>query len=316
MKFVVFGSPYRRLGLLQDERILDLALAASGDDSGVFASLSSLIESGSRGLELAAALGEKFRSYDQPGLLTDVADAQLHAPFPGKRFAFAGGNNATHVANGFTNRGKPTTPDEVTAQVRSGRAGGFWVVSEPVGPGAEVPIPRAANGLFDYEGEVAVILGRTGKRLSAPEWEDRIWGAVLVIDWSIRDATSLGSRLPFYGHKIFDRSKSLGPWVSVGELDPSDCEVETRVNGEVRQRFSTKDMIHSFGELLAEMSEDLTLVAGDVLSGGTGPGTAVDATPLDPDGGSSPALYLKPGDYVEVSSPGLGSLQARVVADR
>jgi 2-keto-4-pentenoate hydratase/2-oxohepta-3-ene-1,7-dioic acid hydratase in catechol pathway len=171
----------------------------------------------------------------------------------------------------------------------------------------------SANGLFDYEGEVAVVLGKGGKRLTADQGEDLVWGTTLVIDWSIRSQT-LETRLPFYAHKNFDRSKSIGPWIAVNEVDPGNCEVETRVNGRVRQRFNSSAMIYSFGELLEQMSEYLTVLPGDVLSGGTGPGTAVDSTVAGLEGPVPLDLFLKAGDTVEVTSPGLGSLSARVVS--
>lgn len=314
MKFVVFG-PEARLGTLQGDRILDLVAAArairAADEGAVFSSLLTLIEAGDRALDLVRTLTEKLDGSDRPGLHCDVAASQLHAPFPGRRFALAGSNNAAHVANAYTNRGQPTSANEIYARTRRGKAGGFWVVSRPVGPGADIEMPRSANGLFDYEGEIAVVLGRGGKRLAADHWKDHVWGATLVIDWSIR-SQSLQNRMPFYAHKNFDCSKSIGPWIAVDEVDPTCCQVRTRVNGQLRQDFNTHDMIHSFGELLEQMSEDLTLLPGDVLSGGTGPGTAVDSTiaaaqeplPLD--------LFLKPGDTVEVNSPGLGSLNARI----
>lgn len=318
MKFVVFG-PEGRLGVVQEERILDLARAArpegaAGEAEPAFASLLALIESGDRGLDLVRGLMETYEGADRPGLHADLMTAQLHAPFPGQRFALAGSNYAAHVANAYTNRGRPMTAEEVYAKTRQGRAGGFWVVSRPAGPDADIRIPKSADGLFDYEGEVAVVLGKGGKNLTSDQWDERVWGTTLVIDWSIRSQTRLANRQPFYAHKNFDGSKSIGPWIAVDEVDPTSCEVETRVNGEVRQRFNSRDMIHSFGELLEQMSEDLTLLPGDVLSGGTGPGTALDTTVAEHEGPVSSDLFLGAGDTVTVSSPGLGSLQAHVVA--
>ncbi|WP_435593624.1 fumarylacetoacetate hydrolase family protein [Nocardia sp. bgisy118] len=318
MKFVVYGQQ-GRLGVIQGDRILDLALAAHAggtvaDDGEVFTSLLTLIEAGDRGLDRVRRLLEQFEATDQPGLHTDLSATHLHPPFPGRRFAFAGGNYAAHVARGYANRGRPITAEEVYSKTREGKAGGFWVVSPPAGPHSDIPVPNSADGLFDYEGEVAVVLGKGGKRLSADRWENRVWGTTLVIDWSIRSHTEIAFQAPFYAHKNFDHSKSIGPWITVDEVDPNCCEVETRVNGQVRQRFNSRDMIHSFGELLEQISEDLTLLPGDVLSGGTGPGTAVDSTIADPDGRLPLDLFLKAGDIVEVTSPHLGSLQARIVA--
>lgn len=321
MKFVVFGAD-EALGMVHGDRILDLATAASTDGGSenattVFGSLLTLIEAGDRGLNLAAELMDKYAGSDRPGVNLDLQTTPLRAPFPGRRLAFAGNNFATHVANAFTNRGNPKNAEDIYAEGRKSKATGFWVISPPVGTGAEIPVPRAANGvdaLFDYEGEVAVVLGRGGKRLRAQEWEPRIWGTVLMIDWSLRPPTGLAGARPFYGHKNFDASKSLGPWISVGEVDPMNCQVQTRVNGDVRQDFNTAEMTYSYAELLEQIAEDLTLLPGDILSGGTGPGTAMDATKADADGPGPLDLYLDPGDAVVLSSPELGALRGRVVA--
>lgn len=322
MKLVVFG-PDARLGVLQGDRILDLtrAAAAGGFSESVrmeggqsfFASLLQLIESGDRGLDLVRSLSEKFGGSDQPGLHVGLAAVSLKAPFPGRRFALAGSNYAAHVADAYTNMGKPISAAEVYAKARRGKAGGFWAVDPPVGPGAAIPFPSGCKGLFDYEAEVAVVLGRGGKRIKAEQWPERVWGTTLVIDWSVRSQDLLASQQPFYAHKVFDSSKCMGPWIAVDEADPACCDVVTRVNGQVRQRFNSRDMVHSFGELLEQMSEDLTLQPGDVLSGGTGPGTAADKTVPGPDGRLPLELFLKPGDTVEVTSPQIGSLQARIV---
>lgn len=313
MRIVVFG-PSRRLGTLHEDRILDLdrAAAAKRRDSEPFRSLQSLIDTGDRGLDLIRELEGAFDP-DRPDVFLDPSSVELHAPFPGQRFALAGSNNAEHVANALANRGQDITAEQVRTRTRQGKAGGFWVVSTPVGPGAEVPVPSSADGLFDYEAEVAIVLGKGGKRIKAEDWRDYVWGCTLVIDWSLRSDDLATMHQPFYAHKIFDASKSLGPFIAVDDVDPANCEVQTQVNGEVRQHFNTNGMIHSYGELLEQMSADLTLRAGDLLAGGTGPGTAIDSTVVDGPGPISRGLFLKAGDTVTVSAPDLGSLTASIV---
>ncbi|MEU0265117.1 fumarylacetoacetate hydrolase family protein [Nocardioides sp. NPDC006303] len=317
MRIVVYGDQ-RRLGAIQDHRILDLGKAADSDPAcrGVFASLLTLIESGERGLDMVGELLERFEGSDRPDLHVELENAHLHAPFPGRRLAFAGSNNPDHVAAALVNHGQDVTAAEIRERTRRGPAGGFWVVSPPVGPGSEVTVPRGSDGYFDYEGEVAIVLARGGKRIAAEDWRDHVWGTTLVIDWSVRGRTLAESKRPFYAHKIFDGSTSLGPWISVGEVDPLDCSVETRVNGDLRQKFNSGDMIHTYGELLEQMSEDLTLLPGDLLGGGTGAGTAVDSTRPAADGTLPLDRFLKPGDRVEVSAARLGTLMARVVGDQ
>ena len=100
----------------------------------------------------------------------------------------------------------------------------------------------------------------------------------------------------------------------VGETNPFASDVETLVNGEVRQSFNTRDMVFSFGEYLEYLSRDLTLYAGDIISGGTAAGTAADSSPLLDDGTSAPDRYLKPGDAVDIRSPAVGTLRTHIVA--
>ena len=325
MKFVVFG-PESRVGLLNADKVLDLASAANASADGplrsagggqfMFTSLLHLIESGDRGLDAARTLNEAFAGSGEPGVELDVASVRLRAPFPGQRLALAGANYADHVAQAFTNFGQPITPEATYEQARQKMMGGFWVVSPPVGSGARIEVPSRANGLFDYEGEVAIVLGKGGKRLKADDWTDRIWGSTLLIDWSVRSSSLGEGRQPFYTQKIFDGSKSLGPCISVGEVDPGDIDVETRVNGEIRQQFNTSKMMYSFAEVLEHLSQDLTLLAGDVLSGGTGAGTAFDTTVPEADGTIPRDLFLDAGDEVELSSPVHGSLTASIVASK
>ena len=92
--------------------------------------------------------------------------------------------------------------------------------------------------------------------------------------------------------------------------------METLVNGELRQRFNTRDMVFTFGEYLEYLSRDFTLYPGDVISGGTAAGTAADSSELLPDGSSAPEHFLKPGDLVEMRAASIGSLRTRVVAKK
>jgi acylpyruvate hydrolase len=106
----------------------------------------------------------------------------------------------------------------------------------------------------------------------------------------------------------------MGPCIAVGELEPTNIDMETLVNGECRQRFNTRDMVFTFGEYLEYLSRDFTLYPGDIISGGTAAGTAADSSELLPDGTSAPQRFLKPGDVVEMRSPPIGSLRTRVVS--
>jgi acylpyruvate hydrolase len=181
-----------------------------------------------------------------------------------------------------------------------------------VGPDGEVIYPARADRL-DYEGELAIVLGKRGIDIKPATAREYIWGVTLLGDWSIRSPGEPNGHYKFAMTKNFDTSCSLGPCIAVGETDPFATDVETLVNGERRQAFNTRDMVFSFGEYLEYLSRDLTLYPGDIISGGTAAGTAADSSPRLPDGTSPPERYLKPGDTVEIRSPAVGSLRAKVV---
>jgi 2-keto-4-pentenoate hydratase/2-oxohepta-3-ene-1,7-dioic acid hydratase in catechol pathway len=338
VKVVVFG-PERRTGVLRDGQVVDGSGAYARyarDREGaarpralaaalVPADLAGLIESGPEGLRrLEAAVdhvlgagGDRLGVDGEP-LCHPEDQVTLHAPLAaGARVACAGGNYGDHAAAMAAKRpdARPFSSDDAAAEVRKRGIWGFWKVDRtPQGAAGEVIYPARTQRL-DYEGEVAVVLGRRGKDIAADaDWRPYVWGVTLVCDWSVRDANEGSGALKFAMQKNFDTCLSLGPCIVVGEVDPANVDVETLVNGERRQRFNSRSMIFSFGEYMAHLSKDMTLYPGDVISGGTSAGTAQDSSPLQPDGRAAPEKFLKVGDRVEVRSPAIGTLAARIVA--
>ena len=204
-----------------------------------------------------------------------------------------------------------------TRRFRKAGFWGFWKLArEILGPDGELVYPERCNRL-DYEGEIAIVLGKRGVDLKPSQLKDFVWGVTMLADWSIRaPRDTSGGPLNFAFPKNFDTSCSLGPCIAVGEGDPTNVDIETLVNGERRQRFNTHDMVFTFGEYLEHLSRDFTLYPGDIISGGTAAGTAADSSELLPDGSSAPERFLKPGDLVEMNSPSIGSLRTRVVAKK
>jgi 2-keto-4-pentenoate hydratase/2-oxohepta-3-ene-1,7-dioic acid hydratase in catechol pathway len=183
-----------------------------------------------------------------------------------------------------------------------------------MGPEAKIEIPARANGLFDFEGEPAVVLGKRAKDIKAKDFPAYVWGVTMLIDWSVRDEVwPPAPANPLIFAKNFDCSKSIGPCIAVDEVNVDDWQVDTVVNGKLRQSHSTRDMIFSFGEVLEYLSQDFTFFPGDMLSGGTGAGTGIDTMVPNKDGTWPRDTYLKPGDTVEVKSAALGSLVGHVV---
>jgi 2-keto-4-pentenoate hydratase/2-oxohepta-3-ene-1,7-dioic acid hydratase in catechol pathway len=244
-----------------------------------------------------------------------VKDVELHAPWPGRRIACAGGNYGDHLLGMDINmRGnKDSTLEKVVARTREAGNWGFWKVPANVaGPDDELPYP-ARTRYLDYEGEAAIVIGKRGKNVKAGQLKEYVWGVTLMNDWSIRDGGGQPRLMSFNLGKNFDGSTSMGPCIVVGELEPDNVDVELRLNGEVRQKYNTKDMIFSFGEVLEFLTADFTFVPGDVISGGTAAGTAADSTKVLPDGTRPVERFLKKGDVVELSSPKIGLLRNKIV---
>jgi len=326
MKIVVYG-PDKRTGALQDGKVVDLSYAYAKylyerraapralelAEALVPSDLARLIEGGPAALEHAqTALDYLFKEAqdhkDPRGeSVVHVHDAvQIHAPRPkGTRMACAGSNFTTHRERMTRRSGRDVRPPFIW---------GFWKIPhEGVAPDGDVIYPARCDRL-DYEGELAVILGKTGKDLRPSDLEDFVWGVTLFCDWSIRSPREPLGPMNFAVPKNFDTSYSLGPCIVVGEFDPANVDIETFVNGERRQAHNTRDMTFSFAQYLEYLSRDLTLYPGDLICSGTGEGTAADASPVNPDGSQPPDLFLKPGDRVEIRSPQIGSLRARIVA--
>jgi 2-keto-4-pentenoate hydratase/2-oxohepta-3-ene-1,7-dioic acid hydratase in catechol pathway len=172
--------------------------------------------------------------------------------------------------------------------------------------GHDTPLvrPRESEQL-DYEGELAIIIGKGGRRIPSEQALGHIAGLTLVNEGTLRDWVRHAKFNVTQG-KNFDSSGSIGPWmVTADDFDGfGDIPVQTRVNGELRQDDTTASLIFSFSDLIAYISSFTTLTPGDVISTGTPPGAGARL---------EPPVFLKPGDLVEISSPQIGTLSNGVV---
>lgn len=179
------------------------------------------------------------------------------------------------------------------------------VPSAQVGHLEAVVAPDASNS-FDYEGEVAVVIGRRGRHIRADDALDHVLGLTPFMDGSVREFQRHSSQ--FTPGKNFDRSGSFGPWLTtLDEIDDLDSvTVTTTVDGEQLQRAPLADLITPIPELIAYCSTFTTLEPGDVIATGTpgGVGAARD-----------PQRFLRPGMTVEVDVSGVGTLRNPVVAE-
>ena len=157
---------------------------------------------------------------------------------------------------------------------------------------------------LDYEGEVALVIGRAGRRIPQSEALSHVAGYTICNEGTIRDWLRHGKFNVTPG-KNFERTGSLGPWLVTGdEIGTQPMRIITRVNGEIRQNDTTDRMIFSIPFLISYVSRFCTLEPGDILVTGTptGAGARLD-----------PPRYLKPGDVVEIEVSGIGILRNRVI---
>ena len=160
---------------------------------------------------------------------------------------------------------------------------------------------------LDYEGEIVLIIGKSGRRIPREEASNHIAGMTIMNEGSIRDYLRHAKFNVTQG-KNFEASGSLGPWmVTKDEINPISClEVITRGNGELRQNDTTDSLMFPFDYLIIYLSTFYHLKPGDIIATGTpnGAGARFD-----------PPKYLKEGDLVEVEVPGIGILSNKIISE-
>ncbi|GKV65249.1 MULTISPECIES: fumarylacetoacetate hydrolase family protein [unclassified Sporosarcina] len=179
------------------------------------------------------------------------------------------------------------------------------VPDSQVGHQEEILLPKESNDL-DYEGEIAIVIGKKGRRIKETDAYDYIAGYSCYNDGSIRDWQL---RTDQWGPgKNFDKTGAFGPWmVSRDEIkDGEALTLETRVNGEVRQKTTTNLLIFPIPKLISFISTFTTLNPGDVIVTGTPGGVALKR---------DPQVFLKEGDVVEIEVSKIGTLLNKVKAE-
>lgn len=175
--------------------------------------------------------------------------------------------------------------------------------SSIVGHGVDLVRPKASVW-FDFEGELAVVIGKRGRAIPAASAYEHVAGYSCFNDGSIRDFQRHTTQ--FWAGKNFDRSGSLGPWlVTADEFgDPAARSMTTRLNGEVMQSTPISDLAFDVPALIAYISTVTELLPGDIIATGTPSGVGLFR---------EPKLFLKPGDRVEVEITGIGVLANSIV---
>ena len=237
------------------------------------------------GLTIAELQGHPFgvgtESVRYTGQSYPVADVRLLAPVLPTKVVAIGKNYADHARE---MGGEP--PDEPVIFLKPS--------TSVIGPGDPVARPVKLSERVDFEGELAVVIGRLCRDVPPERVSEVIFGYTCANDVTARDLQAKDGQ--WARAKGFDTFCPLGPWIETG-LDPSDLELTTTVNGEVKQHARTSQLLHDVTAVVCYVTSVMTLLPGDILLTGT-------------PAGIGPLVY---GDRVSVAIQGIGALTNPVV---
>jgi len=298
MKIVRFSwtEGMSAVGYLEGKQVIDFTRAFAmyniandyaPDPAGY--SIMEMLESEMLAVDLLAdvrAFVEEHRLADQLA----VPNATLLAPIPNPpRIIALGLNYAAHAAEGGR---KP--PKEPIFFVKASTA--------VVGPDEPVVCPRNV-GRIDHEVELAVIIGKGGRRISRAKAMDHVAGYTILNDVTARDMQrrDMAVSNPWFMSKSFDTFAPMGPCIALPDEipDPHNLDLTLRVNGKVKQKSNTRQLIFNIPDLIYHLSKRITLQPGDVISTGT------------PEGISP----IEPGDVMEAEVEKIGVLRNPVAAE-
>lgn len=171
-----------------------------------------------------------------------------------------------------------------------------------IGPTSPIILPGLSREI-DYEGELAVVVGKQCKDVTAGDALEYVAGYMALNDVSARDLQFRSSQ--WLSGKTLDTFAPCGPSLVINEIsDPQNLNISTRVNGQTLQQSSTRNMIFSVAETIAYISQLLTLEPGDIIATGTPEGVGFKR---------NPPIFLQDGDVVEVEIEGIGTLRNPVI---
>lgn len=232
----------------------------------------------------------------------DLADVQILAPIPHliRDMVCVGKNYYAHAKeffdSGFDATQKETIPSEPIIFTKA--------MTSLIGPNDAIDASIDPTDSVDYEGELGVIISKTARRVAKADWQDYVFGYVIINDVTSRELQKKHNQWTI--GKGLDTFGPMGPYiVTKDEIDdlPS-MQIQTLVNDEVRQQAEIRDLIFDIPTLIETLTLTGTLLAGDVIATGTPVGVGI---------GFTPPKFLKSGDVVTINVTGLGSLTNPVI---
>jgi 2-keto-4-pentenoate hydratase/2-oxohepta-3-ene-1,7-dioic acid hydratase in catechol pathway len=264
---------------------------------GATTDMLALIAGGAETLVQIAALVE----IAPEGTLLSLDEVELLAPIPRprKNIFCVGRNYAEHAAESLRAVGRevklPPAPNIFTK-----------VVTAVTGPNADIPCDANVSTQLDWEVELGVVIGRSGRHIAHEDALSHVFGYTVVNDISARDIQNRPGMQWFLG-KSLDGSCPTGPVIVTADdiPDPQSLTLRLAVNGVVKQEDTTAHMLFNVAAIIAEISRILTLEPGDIIATGTPAGVGFARTPPE---------FLQPGDVMETTVDGIGTLHNRIVA--
>jgi 2-keto-4-pentenoate hydratase/2-oxohepta-3-ene-1,7-dioic acid hydratase in catechol pathway len=280
-RFTVAGE-HPALGVVLGDEVAPLDVTSS-PGAGVEVLLGS-----DPGIDLEALIARASRSSHR----WPLEEVSLLAPVPRPAKIFAIGlNYADHVAESGLQ-----APEVPTVFAKFQNA--------VCGPHDGIQLPRVSSHL-DYEGELAVVVGKRCRHVPRERAQDVIGGYMVLNDVSVRDWQLQSPQWSLA--KSFDTHAPTGPWVTpASDIDPDGLRLRTWVNGEIRQDSDTRQLVFDSFDLVSYISQACTLEPGDIIATGTPGGVGFLR---------EPPLYLTAGDDVRVEIEGLGAIVNRVVEE-
>ena len=296
------------------DHLLDVAIAVEhyrwqGAPNPCVTTIKELVEAGPRTLETLAELEGWLaqRPRDEllaAGVLRSMAQVTFFPPIPNPgKFLCVGKNYRAHLDELVRADLIREIPDEPA---------GFIKLNSVLSPhDGEVARPRNIVQ-FDYEPELAFIIGQPGQRIRGEEAMGHVFGYTLFNDLTAREIqrreVRVGTR--FWTAKNMPGFGPMGPFILTADeiTNPHDLTIECLVNGERRSQFNTSGMIHRIDRIIEHYSEYIPLAAGDLFATGSAAGVAAGQSNAD-------ELFLKPGDVVEIRLADVMSLRTFIVDD-
>lgn len=288
-----------RLGALVNDQVVDLALLAAAKGQVLPADMLAFIDLGPQAVRSTTELLASFEGRFPAGTAWPAANVKLLAPIPRprKNIFGIGLNYVEHVAESARTL---DTAKELPKQP--------VIFSKPpttvIGPGDAIEHNAKITQQLDWEIELAVIMGTRAKRVSKADALKYVFGYSVMIDMSARDCRRAGQWIYSKGQ---DTYAPFGPCiVTADEIpDPQTLDLSLTVNGVTKQSSNTRHMLFKVDELIADISQGITLEPGDIIASGTPDGVGA---------GRSPQEWVWPGDVIEGVVQGIGSLRHPVVA--